>query len=37
TFEPVNGVKVTFYDAGHILGSSVILLESEDKRILFSG
>ncbi|MDH4209915.1 MAG: MBL fold metallo-hydrolase [candidate division WOR-3 bacterium] len=37
TFEPIPGVKVTLYDAGHILGSSVILVEAEGKRILFSG
>lgn len=37
TFEPVEGVKVTFYDAGHILGSSIILLEAEGNRVLFSG
>jgi len=36
-FEPVAGVKVTFYDAGHILGSSQILIEAEGKRTLFSG
>jgi len=37
TFEPVKGVRVTLLDAGHILGSSVILLESDAQRILFSG
>ncbi len=37
TFEPVKGVRVTLLDAGHILGSSVILLESDSQRILFSG
>ena len=37
TFEPVPGVKVTLYDAGHILGSSVILIEADGKRLLFSG
>ncbi len=37
SFEPVPGVQVTLYDAGHILGSSVVLIESEGKRILFSG
>jgi len=37
TFEPIPGVRITYYDAGHILGSSVILIESEGKRILFSG
>ncbi|UCD05423.1 MAG: MBL fold metallo-hydrolase [candidate division WOR-3 bacterium] len=37
TFEPVPGVQVTLYDAGHILGSSVILIEADGKRIFFSG
>ncbi len=38
-----NGVRVTFIDAGHILGSAQVLLEIEDhetkqeKRFLFSG
>ncbi|HKD46814.1 MAG TPA: MBL fold metallo-hydrolase [Rhizomicrobium sp.] len=35
------GVRATFYNAGHILGSSSILIEGEDKngvrRVLFSG
>jgi len=29
--------KITFYNAGHILGSSSIKIESEGKKILFSG
>jgi len=30
-------VKVTFYDAGHIFGSAFVLVESEGKRVVFSG
>lgn len=37
SFEPVKGVTVTLYDAGHILGSSIVLLEADGIRILFSG
>ncbi|OGM91065.1 hypothetical protein A3A20_00520 [Candidatus Wolfebacteria bacterium RIFCSPLOWO2_01_FULL_45_19] len=29
--------KITLYDAGHILGSSVVVVESEGKKIAFSG
>ncbi len=36
-FEPVPGVGVSFRDAGHILGSSVIVVEADGKRTLFSG
>ncbi len=36
-FEPVDGVGVTFFDAGHILGSAEILIEFDEKKILFSG
>jgi metallo-beta-lactamase family protein len=36
-FEPVAGVTARLFDAGHILGSSVIVLEADDTRILFSG
>jgi len=37
TFEPVSGVKVTLQDAGHILGSSMVIIEANGTRILFSG
>lgn len=37
SFTPVPGVSVTLYDAGHILGSSIILVEVDGKRLLFSG
>ena len=37
--EPVeeSGFKVEFFDAGHILGSAIIKVESECKTIVFSG
>ncbi|MEJ5312481.1 MAG: MBL fold metallo-hydrolase [Anaerolineae bacterium] len=39
--EIARGVRVTFLDAGHILGSAMVLLESEEKegivRLLFTG
>lgn len=41
TFELADGVKLTFYDAGHILGSACVFLELDDgdkqRRLLFSG
>lgn len=41
TVEPVPGVKATFVDAGHILGSAAIVLDIEEKgrkfRFWFSG
>ncbi|PIR97948.1 MAG: MBL fold hydrolase [Candidatus Colwellbacteria bacterium CG10_big_fil_rev_8_21_14_0_10_42_22] len=33
----VKDVKGLFYDAGHILGSSSVLIEAEGKKIIFSG
>lgn len=36
-FEPVNGLKVKFINAGHILGSSSVIIEVEDKKILYTG
>ncbi len=41
TFEPHPGIKVTYYDAGHILGSAFIVVEAVEDgkttRVLFSG
>lgn len=34
---PAPGIKVKFYDAGHILGSSIIEIQMEGKIIIFSG
>jgi metallo-beta-lactamase family protein len=36
-FEPLPGVKATFVDAGHILGSAQVVLEVSGKRLVFSG
>jgi len=40
-FQPIPGVKATFFDAGHILGSAAVLLEvkerGRDLRFWFSG
>jgi len=45
-FEPVEyheraeilpGIHATWFDAGHILGSSFILIEADGKRVVFSG
>ncbi len=31
------GVRVSFYDAGHILGAAFVQIEAEGKKVLFSG
>jgi metallo-beta-lactamase family protein len=40
-FEPIPGVRARFLDAGHILGSAVVVLDVEEKggqhRLVFSG
>jgi len=40
-FEPVPGVTVQFRDAGHILGSAIVIIDANEKghktRLLFSG
>jgi putative mRNA 3-end processing factor len=33
----VGKTRITFFDAGHIPGSALILLETKDKRILYTG
>lgn len=41
SFEPVPGIRVQFFDAGHILGSAVVQVDVTEgeisKRIIFSG
>lgn len=34
---PANGFGIEFYDAGHILGSSFIVVSADGQRIVFSG
>ena len=36
-FSPAPGFSVTFFNAGHILGSAFILVEADGKSIVFSG
>jgi len=39
-YEPIeleDGLKVTFHDAGHILGSAIVVIEWKGKKIVFSG
>lgn len=35
--EIAKGVKLEFYDAGHILGAAMALIEADGKKIVFSG
>ena len=35
--EPAEGIHARFHDAGHILGSAIIEVWAEDKKIVFSG
>ena len=41
TFEPIPGVRVTFRDAGHILGSAEVVIDYEEnkkkRRLVFTG
>lgn len=37
TFEPSKGIKIKFYDAGHILGSAIIEIRANNKTLVFSG
>jgi metallo-beta-lactamase family protein len=37
SFEPLDGVRVSFSRAGHILGAASVLVEVDGKSILFSG
>lgn len=37
SFEPFSGLKASFFQAGHVLGSSQLMLETEGLKILYSG
>jgi metallo-beta-lactamase family protein len=36
-FEPEKGIEIKFYDAGHILGSTIIEIKANKKTLVFSG
>jgi metallo-beta-lactamase family protein len=36
-FEIADGVRVSFHDAGHMLGSSLVRIQTRTRKILFSG
>ena len=35
--KPVDGIDIKFYDAGHILGSSIVEVRADGKTVVFSG
>ena len=37
TFEPIEGIKVTFFPAGHILGASMIFIQTQEGSVLYTG
>jgi len=37
TFEPVEEIRVTFFPAGHILGASMIFIQTKEGSILYTG
>ncbi|MEZ0537419.1 MBL fold metallo-hydrolase [Caldicellulosiruptoraceae bacterium PP1] len=37
TFEPIEGIKITFFPAGHILGASMIFIQSPEGSLLYTG
>jgi metallo-beta-lactamase family protein len=36
-FSPIEGMEVEFFDAGHILGASIVKITAEGKTVVFSG
>jgi len=36
-FSPFEGLEIEFFDAGHILGSSIVKISTEGKSVIFSG
>jgi len=37
TIEITDNTKITFYDAGHIIGSAITVLEMDNKKIMYTG